>query len=243
MNKIMRYFLISDVHGQYGKMIKALDNAGFDPQKDTLVSLGDLFDRGAENLKVLEYVMKLPKKILILGNHDARLEALFNGAEVRSADSYNGTVRTIYELTGGRYSFSLSDKKTKNGKLLSKYFQTLVGAVEFSHYIAAHAWVFGDYQDFLGNREYWIDTSWINTYGAWQSKMWPHNGKKIVVGHRHACKWREKNEPNYDPYEYPENHKIYEDEHIVAIDGCSNYPIGRVNVFIIEDDPKNLIFY
>ena len=78
----MKYFFMSDVHGEYSKMIAALNEAGFDKEKDVLVSLGDLFDRGSNSLEVLEYVMSCPNRILIWGNHDLRLKELMYGAAV-----------------------------------------------------------------------------------------------------------------------------------------------------------------
>ena len=45
----MRYFITSDIHGYYSVLIKELNKQGFDKNKDTLITLGDNFDRGSEN--------------------------------------------------------------------------------------------------------------------------------------------------------------------------------------------------
>lgn len=55
--------------------MEALDRAGFDMEneKHILLSLGDHFDRGIENLQVLGYLMyfnRLNRIIMIRGNHD-----------------------------------------------------------------------------------------------------------------------------------------------------------------------------
>ena len=45
-----KYFVVSDVHGFYDEMKKALDNAGFDIANPDhiFVSCGDLLDRGRQ---------------------------------------------------------------------------------------------------------------------------------------------------------------------------------------------------
>ena len=67
-----KYFLFSDTHGQYEPLIAALDEAGFDKNnKDHwLISVGDLFDRGRENVKIYNFLDSIERKHLIFGNHD-----------------------------------------------------------------------------------------------------------------------------------------------------------------------------
>ena len=45
----MKYFITSDIHGYYSVLIEELNKQGFDKNKDTLITLGDNFDRGPEN--------------------------------------------------------------------------------------------------------------------------------------------------------------------------------------------------
>ena len=74
----MKYFVISDVHSYYYEMIDALNKAGFDPlnENHTLISLGDITDRGVWPNEVINYLMSLDRKILIRGNHEDLLEEL-----------------------------------------------------------------------------------------------------------------------------------------------------------------------
>lgn len=62
-------------------MMEALNDAGFNKETDTLVSVGDPFDRGPSSKEVLEYLMSCPHRILIWGNHDARLYQLMKGSD------------------------------------------------------------------------------------------------------------------------------------------------------------------
>ena len=75
-----KYFLISDIHSFYGPMMKALENAGFNPTNKShiLCVLGDVFDRGPETLKVYNFLKQLSSDqlILIRGNHEDLYEEL-----------------------------------------------------------------------------------------------------------------------------------------------------------------------
>lgn len=147
----MRYVFVSDIHGQYKKLKQALLEVDFDPLKDTLVSLGDPFDRGPENFKVLAYLMNLPHKILIWGNHDYRLKELIYGYdEVGSHDYQNGMLATIQDFTGYKSVTDIADgifrlkefTQCENVHfMLDQYFQSCVFAAEWKDLIATHAWI------------------------------------------------------------------------------------------------------
>ena len=77
-----KLFVVSDIHGHYTELSKALEKAGFDQNsKDHIfVSCGDLFDKGDENNQVYQFVKGLQRKILIKGNHeDIMHESLVEG--------------------------------------------------------------------------------------------------------------------------------------------------------------------
>lgn len=65
-----RILAIGDIHGGYKGMIQALERASFNPQKDTLIVLGDVCDGWDEVYEVIDYLSKLPHCIYIIGNHD-----------------------------------------------------------------------------------------------------------------------------------------------------------------------------
>ena len=69
-NKI-KFFCFSDVHSHYSYLKEALDKAGFDPNNKNhwIISCGDELDRGDESKQVIEYLLSLPRKIIIRGNH------------------------------------------------------------------------------------------------------------------------------------------------------------------------------
>ena len=64
-------FCLSDVHGFFDEMIKALDDAGFDKENNShiFVHCGDLLDRGEKPLECLKFVnsySKLAKDATVL---------------------------------------------------------------------------------------------------------------------------------------------------------------------------------
>ena len=54
-----RLLVMGDIHGQYGKMVKCLDLAGYNTGKDRLVLLGDYVDRGPDSFRVVAAVIRL----------------------------------------------------------------------------------------------------------------------------------------------------------------------------------------
>ena len=71
----MKYYVVADTHGYYTELRHALQEAGFDEDKDPckLVVCGDLFDRGQEATELQAYILQLMNEdrvILIRGNHE-----------------------------------------------------------------------------------------------------------------------------------------------------------------------------
>ncbi len=69
-------YVLSDIHGCYGKYLMMLKKINFGPE-DTLYFLGDAMDRGPDGVKVTLDIMSRPNVHSILGNHEAMaLDAL-----------------------------------------------------------------------------------------------------------------------------------------------------------------------
>lgn len=65
-----RDWLVSDVHGQFSKLERELNEAGFSTKLgDRLFIIGDLVDRGPESASVLEWLDK-PWVYALMGNHE-----------------------------------------------------------------------------------------------------------------------------------------------------------------------------
>lgn len=264
----MRYFFISDVHGQYQKMKQALEDASFDKDNDTLVSLGDLFDRGPASKEVLEFVMSCPHRILVGGNHDSRLRELLLGHEYTSADISNGVPQTLRSfccsnsfssLNAGLLVFSTDQQYKDTYNLLWRYFNELVDAVEFSDLIGTHGWIPRLLNWEAATQEEWCDASWANTAKQIYKGNFP--SKNMIVGHWWAWLIAAQYEKRYKEEDYQAFIKetdikkicgfkvkcdtfilkTFRNTTITLIDGCTNLDNGKVNVVIKETEETPLL--
>jgi len=261
----MRYVCVSDIHGCFDKLQAALQSVNFNKETDTLVSVGDPFDRGPDNIKVLKFLMSCPNRIIIWGNHDWRLMQLLSGYDYSyEADRLNGTLRTMQQFTNlpspagltNRHHAPLNFVNADDIKaLLIQYSKEAVYAVEFKDLIITHAWlpyfkwssmrmVLDPNWRTASDRD-WEDCIWASTDECIQNNIFPD--KCLLVGHWHAWRLAEQfgNEPRYDPAtEFLHTETFILDHKLIAIDGCAVYDKGgQVNVFIYNTEEVPQKFY
>jgi len=76
----MATYAIGDVQGCYLELNALLDRLQFDPVRDRIWFLGDLINRGPDNLAVVEFVRSLGSSATtVLGNHDLHFLAIVLG--------------------------------------------------------------------------------------------------------------------------------------------------------------------
>ena len=66
----MTTFIVGDVQGCYQELEELLTKCGFEKGNDHLWLVGDLINRGPENVAVLDWIIDTPKVTSVLGNHD-----------------------------------------------------------------------------------------------------------------------------------------------------------------------------
>lgn len=66
----MRTIVAGDIHGARGALVQCLERAGFDRERDRLVTLGDLCDGWPETAGVIEELLTVRNLVPVLGNHD-----------------------------------------------------------------------------------------------------------------------------------------------------------------------------
>lgn len=75
----MNYFIIGDIHGCYFTFSKLLEY--WDPNKEYLISVGDLIDRGHHSALVIDHCRKLSldynNTVFLKGNHEAEMVTHF----------------------------------------------------------------------------------------------------------------------------------------------------------------------
>lgn len=77
----MATYVVGDIQGCFDALRRLLDSATFDPAHDRLWSVGDLVNRGPDNLNTLRFFRDLGERALaVLGNHDLHLLAVEAGA-------------------------------------------------------------------------------------------------------------------------------------------------------------------
>lgn len=240
----MKIFAVSDVHGFYSEMRTALNTAGFDPNNDEhwLFVLGDIIDRGREPNELIEYLINLPRKILIRGNHeDLFLEACQRGYCMMH-DIHNGTLQTIEDLSGitmitGREQNAFLAAYSKMKPLLN----SMVNYIETEKYVFVHSWlptmhvggnpiIHANWRN--ADNKLWNKARWINPFEA------ARNGilfdKTIVFGHWHcSAGWAKKlgisefgDDARFDTF--------YGDGYI-GLDACT-VRTHKVNCLVIEDN-------
>lgn len=97
-NTTGRDFVVGDIHGCFNTLNSLLEQAGFDPQHDRLLSVGDLVDRGPDSATVLTWLAK-PWLYAVRGNHE-QMAIDFDGSEER---------RERYQRNGGDWFMSLPE--------------------------------------------------------------------------------------------------------------------------------------
>lgn len=64
-----KIYAVGDIHGRFDLIQKFIEETGFDKEKDLLISVGDIIDRGKYNLDCLRLINK-PWFDMVMGNHE-----------------------------------------------------------------------------------------------------------------------------------------------------------------------------
>lgn len=110
-------FVMSDIHGQYKKFMTMLDVIQFN-YSDTLYIIGDIIDRGPENLKMIEKVMKTPNIKMIIGNHEDMMLNFF-----KNKSTYDYIL--WYQNGGGKTDAEFSQLSEKEQFRILSFFDNL----------------------------------------------------------------------------------------------------------------------
>ena len=261
----MKYFIFSDVHGFYNELMQALEVAGYDRNNPNhcVISLGDLLDRGPDDVKCIEFVNSLNNKILIGGNHEDLLVQALCKREFSVHDLHNYTIDTCYQVyntatNSNTQLFDVSDKEICETVLsyepLNTYLDSLKDYAEIKDNIFVHGWIpltnSGKYKaDWRkAPTSCWKRAKWYNGMSLWYQGI-REEGKTIYCGHWHTS-WGHANlhndgveflqkietfyiDPDTGKTEPHINNNPFKDKGIVALDACTVIS-HKVNVEVIE---------
>lgn len=250
----MKIFACSDIHSYFTPFKKALDEKGFEPgnPEHLLVVCGDVFDRGPESREVFEFLNNLTNVILVKGNHEDLMEAIWERGYCIARDQSNGTLRTIVDMFSSSEDEEVFDIIYKSKEVLEPFFAKMVDYFETKNYVFVHGWLPMKYDMTKKFAEYGdptlFDPNWRE--GDWEHARW-FNGmrqalKGVVVpdkiticGHWHCSYGHMRKSLDTENWltEFEEDAiwEPFEAEGIIAIDRCTAHT-GEVNVIVLEDE-------
>lgn len=253
---MLKFFVVSDVHGFYEEMIEALNKTGFDKYNSEhwLISLGDNFDRGTKPVEVMQYLLGLPRKVLIMGNHETLMRDLCNRGYPYMGDFSNKTYDTVCKLGGAGLERSFEECCNIAYFRTKDFFDSMVPYFETEKYVFVHGFLPVECHDGLpmyhsGNRLMSKREDWRVAHASeWEEAMWLNSfdmvqqgfdiEKCIVAGHYHASYGRHKTEgapefgdgADFSPFHYKNK--------LIMVDSCVAHT-GKVNCLVLEDNFLN----
>lgn len=251
----MKIFAISDIHSFFTVFHTELKNKGFEENNpdQLLVVCGDLFDRGPETLKLIDYISSLSNVVLVRGNHEDLMETMWERGYPKSHDISNGTLRTANDILYEHDSKCLVDEPmTLIKEVLSPIFNRMVDYFETENFIFVHGWIpmkydtnkpFAEYSDPTLFDENWREGDWSQARWFNGMKMARRGiivpGKTIVCGHWH-CSWGwhiDSIKTDHCVSEFGESAiwEPYYKEGICAIDRCTAHT-NQCNILVLEDN-------
>ena len=151
----MKFFVTSDIHGDFMALLSGLDNAGYDlsNKNHQLIICGDLFGRAQVDpddcIQIYKYVTSPNHKnppIVLHGNHEDIILGIFRRNQVTYNDIYNGEHKTIASFarmdeTAGAYDPAALQAVRKNFPELENWLKSLPYYFETKRYIFTHGWL------------------------------------------------------------------------------------------------------
>lgn len=234
-----KLFVVSDPHGHYSLLAEALKNAGFDKTNPDhlLVCCGDYFDRGNENLEVLQFFERLQHKVLLRGNHEDMLLKLLDTGKLLPHHYINGTMATLNNLFG-KYSIDPLDDtidfsgKTRTVDRLTEFIEETVDYYETEHYVFVHGWLPEKAETAEARSRVpasaWEKARWIKWTQGYKGSR-PLADKTLICGHMPTFFA----EP-FDPGPEPGCADIFYGDGLIAID-AGTADSKQINVLVLED--------
>ena len=81
-------YIISDIHGEYDLFIKLLNKINFN-NNDKMIICGDIFDKGNDSIKLLNYIKEQKNIIFIIGNHEYEFLKYYDSVMKEVEDNFD----------------------------------------------------------------------------------------------------------------------------------------------------------
>lgn len=243
----MRTFTIGDIHGQHKALLQCLERSGFDYENDTLISLGDVVDRGRDSYLVVEELLKIKNFIGIKGNHDQVFEHwLLTGVHHFDWSHGGEETRISYKLKGESWDKldELGEFNLMKSEIPQSHKNFFKNQVEYYIDSKHRLFIHGGF-----NVEYPLTEQDINTF-AWDRTLWRRamtikDGRRlatlenfyfIFIGHSETTA--------NDDWEYDENGnkrvirmtKPMRKGDVWNLDTGAGYSYGKLSMMNIDTD-------
>lgn len=137
-----KIFAVGDIHGCYPKLLKLMERMPGDPDKDTLIFVGDYIDRGEQSREVVDYLIQLQRSwkntVFLMGNHEKMLLDYLDGGSIQPF-LLNGGKKTLDNYFGVSRQFSDEDPRTVIPQEHVAFFRSLLPYCERGGYLFVHA--------------------------------------------------------------------------------------------------------
>ena len=114
-----KLYAVGDIHGCYNLLMSRLKEIGFDFENDLLVAVGDLVDRGTQNIECIELLSK-PWFTSVRGNHE----------DLCIGGLHNESYKRCHVANGGEWFYMLDGQAMYN---IAKTFAGLPVVLEVNH--------------------------------------------------------------------------------------------------------------
>ena len=114
-----KLYAVGDIHGCYNLLMTRLKEIGFDFENDLLVAVGDLVDRGTQNIECVELLSK-PWFTSVRGNHE----------DLCIGGLHNESYKRCHVANGGEWFYMLDEQAMYN---IAKTFAELPVVLEINH--------------------------------------------------------------------------------------------------------------
>ena len=247
-----KLFCVSDIHGFWYEFKEAIDKAGFDPNNTEhyLIVLGDCIDRGGYPNEVVRYLRRLPRKIIIKGNHESLFEECCQRGYALGHDFSNGTFESICELGDAGEGYSFDECCDRAASKMHLFLDSMADYLETKNYIFVHSWIPVINKDglpayYTKNRTFEFNPNWRNASKKdWEDAKWGNPfdmavrglkpEKTVVFGHWSTEHQWAKDEGRKD-FDVNAHFDIYYGDGFIGIDATTAFS-HKVNVLIIEGE-------
>lgn len=181
-----RRFVIGDIHGAYKALLQCFERSGFNPEKDMLISLGDVADGWSQVPECFDELLKAKNLVYIMGNHDEWLRNWFK----------YGSLEHIWLSQGGQTTLNAYVRLLDSGDTKRQVtHQNLLEKAPFYHVVDKMLFVHGGYdwrlpiedqhyEDLMWDRHMWkVAAYWQLQYNRGQELLKIEDYDYVFIGH------------------------------------------------------------